>query len=378
MPSASQAAKMKEMLERFNEAATWLAQLAFERKSANKFYLQKNYYTEMRQRFTLPSQYAIRCIAQVCEAYKRDKSIKPKFRKYASIPLDHHLMNFKGIDRVSLKTLTERVLVPFVMGAYQRERFGFAKGQADLVLRKDGKWFLLVTVDLPEKAPVPVTDFIGVDMGTVMIATDSDGQHFDGANVEANRLHYLKKKRQLQRKAAHQINSGKRPKNIRRKLKKLSGRERRFKKDTNHVISRRLVDKAKDTNRGIALEDLKGIGSRIQFRKAQRDSISKWAFAELRAMIEYKSAMADVPVVAINPAYTSQACSACGHIERASRRSRGIFWCKRCGHFDHADINAAKNISSRAVVIQPIVAEPLRLTRGLLQRQATAFPASSL
>lgn len=373
LPDKVQTAKMKETLERFNEAATWLAQLAFERKTANKFYLQKNYYNELRERFQLPAQYAIRCIAQVCEAYKRDKSIKPKFRKHSAIPLDHHLMNFKGVDRVSLKTLTERVIVPFVMGAYQRERFGFAKGQADLVLRRDGKWFLLVTVDLPEQAQTPTTDFIGVDLGTVQLATDSDGEHFDGSDVEATRLHYLKKKRQLQQKAAKQIRADKRPKNVRRKLKKISGKERRFKKNTNHVISRRLVDKAKDTNRGIALEDLKGITSRIRLRKAQRDSISKWAFAELRTMIEYKSALAGIPVVAVDPAYTSQACSACGHTERANRRSRGIFWCRVCGYFNHADVNAALNISSRALVIAPTVAERLRLTRSLLQRQATAL-----
>ena len=59
---------------------------------------------------------AIRCIAQVCEAYGRDKSIRPRFRKYASIPYDQRLMSFKGLDRVSLLTLEGRVIVPVVMG----------------------------------------------------------------------------------------------------------------------------------------------------------------------------------------------------------------------------------------------------------------------
>lgn len=75
-----------------------------------------------------------------------------------------------------------------------------------------------------------------------------------------------------------------------RHLKKLAKRERRrHKRDTNHVISKRLVRKAADTNRGISLEDLQGIRERTTVRRAQRSRHSKWAFSELRAFIEYKS-----------------------------------------------------------------------------------------
>src|SRR5262249_50719535 len=187
LPDKHQAAQLRQTIERFNQAANWLAANAFELKTANKILLQQRYYTELRERFGLSAQMAIRCIAQVCEAYKRDKSIKPRFRKHAAMPLDDRLMSFKGVDRVSILTLQGRVILPIVMGSYQRQRFGFAKGQSDLVLRKDGKWFLLVTADLPENAPIPTTDFIGVDMGTIQLATDSDGEHFDGSDVEKPR-----------------------------------------------------------------------------------------------------------------------------------------------------------------------------------------------
>lgn len=360
LPDKQQAVQLKRTIERFNEAATWLAGKAFEIHSANKVKLQQLHYREVRKQVDLSAQMTVRCIAQVCEAYKRDKDIRPKFRKHASMPLDQRLMSFKGVDRVSILTLEGRVIVPFIMGLYQRERFTNSKGQSDLVLRKDSKWFLLVAVEIPDKTPTPTTDFIGVDLGTIQLATDNDGQHFDGGDVESTRRHYLKKKRQLQRKATKQERSGRRPKNIRRKLKALSGRERRFKKNTNHVISRKLIDKAIDTDRGIALEDLSGIRGRIRFRRSQRDSISKWAFGELRSFIEYKSALAGVLTLVVDPAYTSQMCSECGHTARNNRRSRGIFWCRACGYFDHADVNAAKNISSKASVIMLNVAEPLR------------------
>ncbi len=358
LPDKEQAVEMRQTVERFNEAANWLAAKALKDRTANKVLLQQLYYPEIRKSFGLSAQMTVRCIAQVSEAYKRDKSIKPNFRKTSAMPLDQRLMSFKGIDRVSILTLEGRVIVPFVMGAYQRERFRNAVGQSDLVLRGDGKWFLLVSVDLPESTPIPSTDFLGIDMGTIQLASDSDGEHFDGAEVEATRRHYQKKRQQLQRKAAQQKQQGKRPKSIRRKLKKLSGRERRFKKNVNHLISRCIVDKATDTKRGIALEDLSGIRSRTRFRHQQRDRLSKWAFGELRGFVEYKSRIARVMVIVVDPAHTSQCCSECGHIERANRYSRGIFWCKGCGYFDHADVNAAKNISRKAAVNQLNVSEP--------------------
>ncbi|SEP92737.1 hypothetical protein SAMN05421693_1117 [Ectothiorhodospira magna] len=159
----------------FNAAADWLAGEAFARKTANKIALQKLYYHALRARFGLSAQMAVRCIAQMCEAYKRDKTKRPRFGEFASIPYDQRLMSFKGVDRVSLLTLTGRIVVPFVMGQYQKERFTNAKGQCDLVRRKDGKWFLLVTVDLPDGTQMPTTDFIGVDLSVINLATDRDG-----------------------------------------------------------------------------------------------------------------------------------------------------------------------------------------------------------
>jgi putative transposase len=163
-PDSAQAIALRDTVERFNEAAGWMVSEAFRLKIANKIQLQKTHYHIIRERFGLSSQMAVRCIAQVCEAYSRDKSKCPRFRKHAAMPFDYRMMSFKGIDKVSLLTLGGRVIVPMVMGKYQAERFTGKKGQCDLVLRKDGKWFLLCTVDLPDGTRTPATDFVGVDL----------------------------------------------------------------------------------------------------------------------------------------------------------------------------------------------------------------------
>src|SRR5262245_509869 len=338
-------------MQAFNAAADWLAGEAFRLRTDNKVELQQLYYRRLRDDFGLSAQMAIRCIAQVCEAYKRDKSIRPRFRKYASVPYDQRLMAFKGVDRVSLLTLEGRTIVPVIMGKYQSERFNGKHGQCDLVKRRDGKWFLLVTIDAPDGAPIASSDFIGVDFGVVNLAVDSDGEIHQGDDVERTRQHYGKVKRSLQRKATKRKRGGKRPLNAKRKLKATSGRERRFKANTNHTIAKKIVAKATDTGRGVAIEDLEGIRNRTRFRKKQRDRMSKWAFAELRGYIEYKAALAGVKVQPVDPRNTSRKCPECNHVSEKNRIRRDVFLCDKCGYFDHADIVGAKNIRTGALVI---------------------------
>ena len=280
-----------------------------------------------------------------------------------------------GPDRVSLSTLTGRVLVPCIMGQYQAERFGFARGQADLVLRRDGKWFLLVTVDVPDGTVLPITDFIGVDLGVVNLATTSDAETHTGDAVETCRTRYARRRQRLQ-KAAHVSHlHGKRPKNIRRALQRTARREAAFRRDVNHVISKGLVATATDTMRGIALEDLEGIRQRgTPFRQPQRARMSGWAFAQLRTFVEYKARLAGIPVVLVDPKHTSQPCSACGYVSRRNRRTQALFSCQACGFEANADFNAALNIRSRANVSWPEVAGAAFQPR---QRLAGGTPATS-
>lgn len=358
LPDADQAATFQATVERFNAAANWLAGIAHERKLANKYALQKLCYRETRQRFGLPADMAIRCLAQVVEAYKRDRTKRPRFRKHAAVPFSMGKnIGFKGPDRVSISTLNGRVVVPFVMGKYQAERFGWSKGQCDLVLHRNGKWFLLVTVDVPDGTPIPSSDFIGVDLGVCNLATDSDGEQHSGAAIDANRQRFAERRRQLDKAAAACKQKGKRPRNIRRAKARQHQREARYRKNVNHIISKRIVAKAKDTGRGIALEDLKGIRDRTQFRKPQRSRISGWAFAQLRSFIEYKARLAGVPVVAVDPRNTSRTCPVCGYCDRSNRRSQAEFECRVCEHRSHADLVAALNIRARAIVKLPMVAE---------------------
>src|SRR6266566_2724657 len=358
-PTEEQHHALLETMHAFNAACNYVASVAFAEKTANKFELQKVVYSELRRTYKLAAQLAIRAISKASEAYKRDKSIQPTFQPEGAIVYDERVMSFKGLLTVSLLTIQGRILVPFRVGPYQQARLDAIKGQADLLYR-NGTWYLAVTLDVPTPTPDEPTDTLGVDLGIVNIATDSTGETFSGAQVEKTRKRLHTLRQQLQKRGT---------KSAKRHLKKLSGREARFRKNTNHVISKHIVHKAKENKQGIAIEELRHIRQRTEctVRHSQRARHSSWSFAQLRFFLSYKAALAGVPLHLVDPRNTSRTCSVCGHCAEENRKSQASFVCQACGHRDNADRNAAINIS-RASVMVPLVS--LGSRSGCRQRSA--------
>ena len=338
IPTSEQHFSLLQTLERFNAACNWIASVAFQHRCPNKVALQKLVYYEARSEFGLSAQMAIRAIAKVVEAYKRDRRIQPKFNLHGAMTYDERILSFKGLDKVSILSLNGRLIIPIRFGAYQAARLDRKQGQVDLLYR-DGTFYLAVTIDSPEPPAEDTDEYIGVDLGIVNIATVSDGDSFTGNHIQNVRARYSRLRAKLQSKGT---------KSAKRLLKKRSGKERRFQTDTNHYISKKLVTRAKDTHRGIALEDLKGIRERVTVRKAQRRVIHSWAFAQLRFFIEYKARLAGVPILSIDPRNTSRTCPICGCIDKSNRRTQSQFLCTSCGYAANADVNAARVIAIRA------------------------------
>lgn len=331
---------------KFNEACSWLAAKARADHAISKYDLQRDYYRDLRAMFGLGAQMAVRVIGQTFDAYKRDKTKCPKFRPHAAMPYDQRILTFKAADRVSILTVDGgRQVMPYVTGSYHAARLAAVRRQADLVLRK-GRWYIYVTVEVPDGTPIKTEDWLGVDLGIRNLAVDSDGQAFSGAVVDAARDRIQTLRGALQAKGT---------KSAKNHLKRLSGREARFRSHTNHTISKRLVRKAQDTDRGIAMEDLHGIRDRVTVRRDQRARHGGWAFFQLRAFVTYKALLAGVRLAIVDPRNTSRTCPECGRCERGNRRSVAEFVCKSCGYAADADWVGAVNIARRARVNEPIV-----------------------
>lgn len=341
LPTPKQATLLLDTIRRVNEAATFAARIGFDAGVFSQPSIHKRCYREIRERFRLSAQLAVHAIRKAAEVFARDKTVCPVFRPDGAITYDQRNLSFKGLDRVSLATLTGREIISLIYGEYQAERFDRIKGQCDLVHR-DGKFFLMATIDLVELPPLEIKDFIGIDLGIVNLATTDDGTTFSGQRIETRRRRAARARKTYQKRGTR---------SAKRRLKKMAKRQARFQRNTNHCISKKIVAKALAIGCGIAIEDLSGIRSKCEktVYLSQRNRMSNWSFYQLRSFVEYKAKLAGVPVVAVDPAYTSQTCSRCGHCERANRKSQAEFVCKQCSYSTLADQNGAKNIRLKAL-----------------------------
>lgn len=362
-PTERQSDALRRTLLAWNEAANYISDQAWMRKSFRAYDIHHATYYAVREKFSLTAQAAIRVIAVVANSYKLDKRTKHTFRKTGSATYDNRILTWK-LDKseVSIWTIDGRQTIPFVCGKRQREMLDSLQGECDLVLR-NGDYYLHQVCNITEDDSFEPDGWLGIDMGIKNIASDSDGVIFSGDTVLGVRKRRRRQRRRLQSNGTRSAH---------RRLASISGRETRFATNENHRISKQIVEKAKGTGRGIAVENLTGIRDRVRLRRSQRDNLHSWAFHQLRSFLSYKAQLAGVPLVAVDPRYTSQTCSVCGHREKSNRVSQSSFLCKSCGYAAHADYNAAVNIS-RAAVNPPYVSETPAVLASDLQGQAIDF-----
>lgn len=345
-PNNSQLYTLGRTLETANEACNYASGVAWKAKTFRQYDLHKLAYYDIRERFSLSAQMVVRIIAKVADAYKLDKEVRRTFKTTGGVAYDNRILSWNlEKSTVSIWTLDGRLTIPFICGPRQRELLKTQRGESDLILF-NGDFYLLATCDADEPTSKDVEGVLGVDLGIVNIATTSDGETFAGNQVNNVRHRHRRLRKKLQAKQT---------KSAKRRLKKLSGKEARFAKHTNHVISKQIVKTAQDTNRAIALENLTGIRSRVRLRRGQRDNLHSWSFFQLKKFIAYKSKLAGIPLIEVDPRNTSRTCPACGCVDKHNRKSQSSFICVSCGLAGLADHFAAVEISRRGIVNYPYI-----------------------
>ncbi|MFE5922349.1 RNA-guided endonuclease InsQ/TnpB family protein [Streptomyces sp. NPDC056468] len=359
MPEAEHAAALSATLRTVNDLACWVSEVAFAHGVPREYELRKHTYPRLKAE-GLGAQAAQHTIKKVRDAYttlraniragnlgkpksKRRRKAESKpitFRPDAAQPYDDRCLSWQYDQRtVSIWTTAGRIKgVRFVCSTDALKVLQqYRKGESDLIER-DGVFYLIATCEVPEAETYEPDGFIGVDLGIVNIATTSTGYQAAGRALNRYRKRQLALRAKLQKK---------RTKSARRRLKERSRREARHVKNTNHIIAKTIVTEAERTSAGISLEELKGIRQRVRLRKPQRVALHSWSFAQLGDFIVYKAKRAGVPLVFVDPAYTSQSCAECGHVDKRNRVHQGLFICRGCGVVAHADRNASHNIAQR-------------------------------
>jgi len=203
-----------------------------------------------------------------------------------------------------------------------------------------GEEYAYVSVSIPEPELIKAEKWIGVDRNTVgHIAVVADPESGKVIKLGKSALHIHQKYKNIRKGLQKKGKYG--------KVKQIKDRESRIVKDINHKVSRKIVYIAKETGKGIKLEDLTGIRNGKHNTKSFRYAKNSWSFYQLQIQIEYKAKLLGVEVAYVDPAYTSKSCSRCGLIGYRNKKS---FKCPHCGHVDHADSNAGFNIAKRPCI----------------------------
>ncbi len=378
----------------YRDALNMVSYYSFEHgKMSSPAGLQKGTYYEVRACFHLPSQMACSVMRDVSTVYKglwtkvkknaehRKKNLtKKRYRgldkppTFVSPTLTYQYSkdySFKVNQQVSVLTLDGRLVISYQ--GYD-QHIAFLKetaeiGAAKLWYDKSHKqYYLLVSVKV-EQADLPPEHYqqvIGVDVGLRYLAVTSNTQgtptFFSGRSVRSSANHYARLRKRLQKKGTRSTT---------RRLIAISGRERRLKAQTNHMIARRILDKNPHTLIGVEhLTDIrertrrrthrykkKGKGferASTKQRKSNR-TFSQWSFAELQSILTYKAFLSGSIVIQVDADNTSKGCPICGNISDENRPDKGLlFCCTNCHYTLHADLIGARNIVMRTLVIQYI------------------------
>lgn len=201
--------------------------------------------------------------------------------------------------------------------------------------KRGGRWFMSYSYNTLCTETIKPESVIGVDRNAVgniaTLAEPKTGKvRFVGFNADRWKSNFRSRKARIMSQGRKRLAS--------RLRRKQSCRT----KYENHRAAKTIVAFAAEHRSAIALEDLKHLKGATKRYAEKR----QWAHSQLEQFIRYKAALRGVPIIMVNPAYTSQDCSRCGSRNKPNGKS---YSCSNCGSKTHRDSNAAFNIARRGL-----------------------------
>jgi putative transposase len=246
------------------------------------------------------------------------------------------------------------------------------------VSRKAGRWHVSFLVEdsvlTPERhAGTPV----GIDRGVAVSATTSTGDFYDRSFVTSGeKARYRRLQQRLARSKKGSANRRRTLAAMNRVMGRVTNRRADFTASTaSRLTARHSVIVLEDLRTQNMTASAKGTkeqpGRRVRQKAGLNRAILDKGWHRLELAIRNAARSTGTEVVLVNPAYTSQTCNRCKRVDAKSRKSQAVFVCTACGHRDHADVNAAKNILSAAGHAVPACGD---LAVGRSAKQESAAP----
>ena len=290
---------------------------------------------------------------------KAERMRRPSMKEKCTMRYDVRTVTLRG-SQLTFSTCDKRIRTIISIPEFFTERYpdseGWKQKGANIGINRKGRVFVNLIYECPDYDIVENDGkIVGLDRGVYNIVTTSDGTHYGAKDVRQVKRKYNHVRSELQEKGTR---------SARRRLKAISGCEKRFVHDQNHCISKKLANTDEDVSIYV-LEDLSSMNMKRlkgKSNKTMRKWLSAWSYSDLEEKLIYKCQRNGIRVEFVDARYTSQKCSVCKTIDKASRKGNR-YVCRHCGNSMHADVNAAINIrdnyitrvqqSGQAAVNQP-------------------------
>jgi putative transposase len=346
-PNKEKRHKLNFVLEKYLRVVKFFASF----KVKDKKLLQQKGYEEARRRLGLSSTLTQTARDKAAELTKANEgrefhihqvSIRVNYRAFKLVKRDTKLTPYW----LYLKLDGEGVWYPVQFGERQREMIEDALSddsewslqQVELV-KRDGEWYAYFTLEKPFKNYEPQTP-IGIDSGERNLSTvvalvndkPTNGNFFKGSKIREVRHKYFNIRKRLQEKRRFDM------------VKRLRGKERSIVNHELHVISKKIVEYAKQfPSPAIVMEKLTRIRENFNNGKKLNRRFHSLPFRKLQKMIEYKAKLKGIKIVYIHPKNTSKTCHRCGYV--TCRVEGREYRCPKCAMVYNRDLNASINIA---------------------------------
>ena len=263
---------------------------------------------------------------------------KPIF-KGQTIWLDNHLfkLDVEGW-RASIAVHGGKwVALKLLHGKYHDKFKNMKLGEARLVLRDDGNFYLNVTfrlaVMLPEVSADAKVIAIDVNEDAVVYGNGDFIERFETDEGVIRTRYFLKRRRIQSRIRGRGLWA--------RLLGKYRGRER-------HRVREIYYKAAKEIGAAvIVMEDLRHLNRKDKDSKELNGRIHRWSYRRFQQILEYQAKLHGLNVKYVDPRNTSRICPICGDELKESSNGRRIRRCRRCGLEEDRDAIAVRNLTRR-------------------------------
>lgn len=224
------------------------------------------------------------------------------------------------------------------------------------IVRDGDAWFAMIACEVEVADPAPSTKpTVAIDRGIALLLADSDGRVTENPrHAAALQPRIARAQRSVSRKKKGSNNQ----KKAKAKVARLQRKVRRQREHTLHVASKHYAQ----SHGAVIVESLKiqnmtrsaagtvtEPGVNVAQKRGLNREIQSAGWGRFVEMLKYKVVPEGGQVVEVPAAYSSQTCAECGVVNSESRRSQDTFLCTACGHFDNADINAARVLLARGI-----------------------------